>query len=503
MSRKSTGTVAWRYAPTLKREAWCGRWTRGDGTRTNWIPLPLDASVASTDVDAARRCAATFAPTAKATTRDGEGEILASYTSRWLADRKMRVVSIKDDHARLRDHVLPLVGHRSVLALGRDDVEDVRDALDKKVADGELSWKTARLAWAVFRTMCGDMANARNRDLRVRGDDPAAGIKPTLRGANKMKAFLYPSEFLQFVACAEVPRDWRVAVALAIFTYGRDGEVAMLDWRDLDLAHGTMIIARGRDRDTGATKSTKGGSARRFTIEPNLMPMLRAMHAASGGRGRVFSLDATHLSRTFRRWLLVAGVDRAALHDRTDATRPITWHDLRASAATWAAVRGDQPLTIQRRCGHSSFSTTAIYIREAEILTEGFGEPFPAFRHPFVSDDSEPRMQPKMAVYGAGHEVRKSVPDSNNPQAIQQLVTTVPSGDSSSQSSTNQQVPADAVRGETDLEAAIARITKLLGQVDEPETAAELVSERKAMRAELARIQTPQNVVPIRRRGTE
>jgi integrase len=204
----------------------------------------------------------------------------------------------------------------------------------------------------------------------------------------------------------KVPRDWRVAVALAIFTYGRDGEVAMLEWIKVDLEHGILTIDRARNRDTGEAKSTKTGGTRRFSIEPNLIPMLRAMHDAAEGAGKVFNLDATHLSRTFRRWLLVAGVDRTELHDPTETSRPITWHDLRASAATWMAVRGDKPLTIQQRCGHQAFTTTEIYIREAEVLVEGFGEPFPAFRHPFVSDVSGLTIQPKTRGSRAGHGSR-------------------------------------------------------------------------------------------------
>ena len=45
--------------------------------------------------------------------------------------------------------------------------------------------------------------------------------------------------------------------------------------------------------------------------------------------------------------------------------------------ATWAAVRGDDPLRIKQRAGHASFSTTEGYIREAENLREGFGDVFP------------------------------------------------------------------------------------------------------------------------------
>lgn len=44
----------------------------------------------------------------------------------------------------------------------------------------------------------------------------------------------------------------------------------------------------------------------------------------------------------------------------------MTWHDLRATGITWRAVRGDEPL-----------ETTQKYIREAEVIRDGFGEVFP------------------------------------------------------------------------------------------------------------------------------
>ena len=41
------------------------------------------------------------------------------------------------------------------------------------------------------------------------------------------------------------------------------------------------------------------------------------------------------------------------------------------------AVRGDEAYKIMQRCGHRSFMTTMLYVREGEAIREGFGEPFP------------------------------------------------------------------------------------------------------------------------------
>ena len=49
------------------------------------------------------------------------------------------------------------------------------------------------------------------------------------------------------------------------------------------------------------------------------------------------------------------------------------------------AVRGDDPLKIRHRAGHKQFSTSQRYIREAEILREGFGVPFPPLPAELIS----------------------------------------------------------------------------------------------------------------------
>jgi hypothetical protein len=62
-----------------------------------------------------------------------------------------------------------------------------------------------------------------------------------------------------------------------------------------------------------------------------------------------------------------------------DATRkPLSWHDLRGTCATWMAVRGNEPLRIQHRLEHRNYSTTDGYVVEAEQIRQGFGETFPA-----------------------------------------------------------------------------------------------------------------------------
>ena len=69
---------------------------------------------------------------------------------------------------------------------------------------------------------------------------------------------------------------------------------------------------------------------------------------------------------------------RPELFATTATRKAITWHDLRATYATWCAIRGDAPLTIRQRAGHESLDTTMGYVRAAEVLDrELVGEVFP------------------------------------------------------------------------------------------------------------------------------
>ena len=358
---------------------WHARVKLGNGKRPF---VPLDPRISHEDVAAAKAGALAVAVDVEVTAAtDSPRETVNDYAKRWLADREGRVNSIRDDRGRLTHHVLTILGPKDASTFDRDDVERVRDDLDRKIVRGDLSWKTAANCWTLLTSLCGDMVNAKKRALRTRDDNPCKDVRAPERGADKAKQFLFPSEFLKFVECERVPLRWRRAVALAIYTATRDAELRCLRWDggDVDMAHGVLSITRTFNRRTGKVGPTKTGETRRFGVEANLLPLLQVMHKAAKGKGLVAHLASERaMARNLRRWLWKAGVRRPELHEATPTRKQITWHDLRATGATWMAVRGDQPLAIKRVLGHRTFATTEIYIREADAIREGFGDVFPA-----------------------------------------------------------------------------------------------------------------------------
>jgi len=367
------------------------KWTNGrfavlvtlaDGTRP-WLQLEPEVTHAE-----AKRRAPELVLRARRTTSAADvlvtppaHETVAEWVERWLLFREARgLESVRDDRSRLRNHALPILGATPMREVSPAQLEDVRDRLDQRIRDATLSWKTASHVWATVKMAFHDAHTAKDRSLRVRDDNPSSGLAAPDRGMVKAKQFLYPSEYLKLTACPDVPLLWKRVVTLSIYLYLRAAELEALAWEDVDLVHGTVHIHRSLRRYTHEEKQTKTGGTRRFAFEPTLRPLLEQMHRESGGQGRVLGAegmpDKYDLANGLRVYLAMAGVERDELFTN-DATRKwITFHDLRATGITWMAVRGDEPLRIKQRAGHSCLSTTEGYIRVAEELQGGFGDVF-------------------------------------------------------------------------------------------------------------------------------
>jgi integrase len=265
----------------------------------------------------------------------------------WEASRVARgLTATRDNRVHYTFHIRPALGAKHVRDWTPEDMRTLVRALDAKVSAGDIHWKYAKNVWGTATKMASDAISSKIDALRVRTHDPCAGVEGPDTGNERSKQFLYPSEFLRFVSCEDVPLTWRVAVAQAIYLFPRDGEHRVLRWTDVDLGHGVISITRAWNRRAKAEKATKTKQTRRFNIEPNLLPLLRALHS-SDSRGLLATLASErNMARGLRHGLKQAGVDRAELHTTTATTKAMTWHDLRATGLTWMAVRGDDPLKI-------------------------------------------------------------------------------------------------------------------------------------------------------------
>lgn len=369
-----TGHVLW-----MRDDAGVFRWhmrPRIPGHGRPYIALPREILEGDEATAKTVAVAMTSALRAQATPGSILAETVAAYAERWTRARKVNEAT--RDLARLKNHVLNTrLGALPVATVTRADVEDVVLHLDSKIEGGELAWKSSQNVWGVVTKLFDDAKNHKDRTLRVRDDNPTHEVRGPEIGVRRAKVYLYPSEFDRLVRCDDVPARTRTLYAVAVMTYARAGELAALTVGDVDLEHATLHVTKAVERVSKRVKSTKSGESRRIPIEAALLPLMARLCGGRRASDRLLWLPpAEDRAELLRRHLQLAGVARPTLFENTEATRHVTFHDLRATGQTWAAVRGDDHLKIMRRAGHADAETSMIYIREAENLRGDFGTPF-------------------------------------------------------------------------------------------------------------------------------
>jgi integrase len=318
------------------------------------------------------------------------GETVTQWFDRWIAMRVRRGIrTTGNDKGRYAKWVAPLLGLKEVKHVCRRDVEEVVQHLDASVTKGELRWKTATNAWGVVTKMFSDACRSKVLDIRVRDDNPARDVQGPDRGVERSGPYLFPSEFVSLMQCPRVPARWRRIFMLATYLYLRGGELEALQWADVNLDQRYVLVHRSVDIATGEVKTTKTNDVRKVPIEPTLLPLLVEMHRQAKGEGSVITAmpPREELAGRLRKYLAWAKVTRADLFADDETRRPLCFHDLRHTGVTWRALRGDEPLKLQRAAGHDDLRTTQRYINEAQTF-EGasFGEPFPSLPLGLFSD---------------------------------------------------------------------------------------------------------------------
>jgi len=305
---------------------------------------------------------------------------------RWIALReKLWPDSWGNDNSNFKLYIADDLGLLPMRGVTRDHLRSLVRRLDQLVLDDEIAWQTARNIWHTATRMFTDATQSNEPGVAVVEQNPARDIEGPRKGIEKEKQLLHPDEFLKLVSCPHVPIVYARLYTVAVYTQMREAEELAFDLADLDLAHGMIHIHESIDvvRDDEKKKPTKGRKSRRARIEPELLPLLEAMHRQAGGIGRLFPNPPTvtgeyGLANILREHLKLAGVTRAELTERLATRMPIRFHDLRATGVTWRLKRGDAPIDVQQDAGHKSFSTTEVYMRLARDIAGPVFPPLPA-----------------------------------------------------------------------------------------------------------------------------
>lgn len=162
----------------------------------------------------------------------------------------------------------------------------------------------------------------------------------------------------------QVPARWQALIVLGAWAGPRWGELRGLRRRDVDLEHGTVLLAEQLDVD-GVRRSTKAGRTGDddlVHVPPHLIPVLDAHleeHVDpdpdallfTGTRGGPLSHSA--FSKVWRVAQDAAGID---------PENRLQLHDLRRTAGTWATELGGASLAVvMRRLRHRTVAAAMTY----------------------------------------------------------------------------------------------------------------------------------------------
>ncbi len=404
MARPASGSVRWNSTTS----AWEVRVTLANGTRSRPIAMTGLAPCIVAPADPPRGCSCEPCTVAHESgravsrrMRDGAAVDAATRETcnEWFERYHAYQVELGQTDAVKKRHrwlkwIAPKIGTKAMALVTRDDIEDIRDALDAAIAEWEpgkaghkgtcLTGKTAMNVWSCLTSSFKAATASKRRDLRVRNENPCLGVLPPGDRATRKarrKPFLYPREAFDLLACEAVPLEWREVYALALYLYLRPGELRVLTVADIDVTNGTVRITKAWDYEDAKVKPPKtSNGVRTVPFAPTLAPLLeRMLDGKKPGDLVVPQLAAfgeDHLAQLFRAHLMAAKVERAELHESTRTHVQSNFRSCRDSGITWLAMSGLGVDKIMRRAGHDMVQTTMGYVKLAEDLGGSLGTPF-------------------------------------------------------------------------------------------------------------------------------
>lgn len=178
-----------------------------------------------------------------------------------------------------------------------------------------------------------------------------------------------PSEVLRLIDEAEkVDPDMACFLLLAATTGARRGELCALRWTDIDLEHGSALIARSLVEGQGSElieKDTKTHASRRVALDDASIGELERQHERSLQRAascrsslrksaHVFSLDPDGR----RPWVPNEVTKRFIRIRKSVSLESVRLHDFRHFTATRLLAEGVPVRTVSGRLGHANAATT-------------------------------------------------------------------------------------------------------------------------------------------------
>lgn len=250
--------------------------------------------------------------------------------------------ALRGYEASLRRVILPEFGALRLTAITRNRVQDLIDELTASELAASTVHNTMLPLRAIFR-------RAVDRDeVAVNPMDRVSLPKDRAR-RNRVAE---PRELDALLAV--LPSRYRVLWASAAFTGLRRGELQALRWEAIELDAGLLRVTASWDRVAGLVSPKSRAGERTVPVPAVLACELQAhrLRQGCGGQGFVFSttgekpFDPSNALRSAQRLWREAGL------------RPIGFHELRHTYASFMIAAGVNAKALSQFMGHSSISVT-------------------------------------------------------------------------------------------------------------------------------------------------
>lgn len=277
----------------------------------------------------------------------------------WLQYRAINKRSYKDDLSIIEKHFRPLFGKvplRNFSVHHADQYRSHRANLNPKTIHNHLT-----LMISILKV---------SHDLKWLQDVPRIK-KPKLIKENDFYYLRNEEEVHHLLDCAKNEGEIvLVMYATAIFTGLREGEIAGLQWGDVDFDNRTITVQRSY---AGPTKS---GQVRYVPIFDVLLSILRQWkircpdkYVFPNQNGTMHGKSARIFQEVLHRVLKAAKFPEFVRNGKK--RRYIVFHDLRHTFASHWMMKGGDIYKLQKMLGHESVETT---MRYAHLSPHAFKE---------------------------------------------------------------------------------------------------------------------------------
>ncbi len=281
------------------------------------------------------------------------------FASQWLDGRRgeLRPRTIQDYEYGLSHHLLPFFGEHSLDEISIVEVDRYKAAQVRAGTLGPAQInKTLKLLAQIL-----DVAIEYGL---VDGANPARGRRRRVKVEKPQRTWVEPEQVMALLDAADT--YLRPLVATLAGAGLRIGEALALDWKDVNLATGTLIVGKAK---------TDAGTYREVDLPGGLIEALsewKAFRTRSAGSDPVFVTrrgtrqDGSNVARRLKTLIRRANGELA---DRgiDPISERVTPHSLRRTYASVRAALGDDPVYIATQLGHADPSFTfRVYQRAAK-----------------------------------------------------------------------------------------------------------------------------------------